>query len=55
MDLPEDVRLKIEQRGDKNEILEVMRSLQSDGITITSDVYAAIVTTLRLTREIVDN
>lgn len=38
MKLPEDVRQKLDARADKDEILEVMRSLEGDGVTITNDV-----------------
>lgn len=55
MNVPKDVRLEVESRPDKEEILEVMRSLEGDGVTITNDVYAAIVKTLRLSQEIIDN
>jgi hypothetical protein len=55
MRLPEDVRKKLDARSDKDEILEVMRSLEGDGVAITNDVYAAIVTTLRLSQDIIDN
>ena len=48
MNLPEDVRLKIEKRSDKDEILRAIELLQRDGISITNDVYAAIVPTLQL-------
>ena len=50
MNLPEDIRLKIEKNGDKEEILLVVSRLQSDGVAITDDVYAAIVATLEFTK-----
>jgi hypothetical protein len=54
MDLSEGIRLKVERHGEKDIILDVMKSLQ-DGM-ITEDVYEAIVTTLRFTQQgIVDN
>ena len=55
MDLSEGIRLKVERHGE-NIILDVMKSLQDDGVMITEDVYEAIVTTLRFTQQgIVDN
>jgi hypothetical protein len=50
MNLPEDIRLKIEQSADREEILQVVSRLQSDGVAITHDVYAAIITTLESTK-----
>ena len=55
MILPEDVRVKVEKRADKDDILEIMSFLQSDGVAITHDVYSAIVATIQLTKGIVDN
>jgi hypothetical protein len=55
MDLSEGIRLKVEKHGEKDIILDVMKSLQDDGVMITEDVYEAIVTTLRFTQGIVDN
>ncbi|MCC6888800.1 MAG: hypothetical protein IT536_09720 [Hyphomicrobiales bacterium] len=55
MDLPETIRLQLEQSTDKDLILEVIRYLQSNGTAVTQDVYAAIVATLQLNREIIDN
>ena len=55
MDLSEGIRTKIEKHGEKDIILDVMKSLQDDGVMITEDVYEAIITTLRLTQGIVDN
>jgi hypothetical protein len=55
MDLSEGIRLKVEKHGEKDIILDVMKSLQGDGVMITEDVYEAIVTTLRYTQGIVDN
>ena len=55
MDLSEGIRAKIEKHGEKDIILDVMKSLQDDGVMITEDVYEAIITTLRLTQGIVDN
>jgi hypothetical protein len=46
MKLPDDIRLKIEKSADKEDILLLLARLESDGVAITSDVYAAIVTTL---------
>jgi hypothetical protein len=53
MDLSEDIRQKVE--SEKDIILDVMKSLQDDGVMITEDVYEAIVTTLRFTQGMVDN
>jgi hypothetical protein len=46
MKLPEDIRLKIEKSADKEDILLLLTRLESDGVAITPDVYAAIVATL---------
>ena len=46
MKLPEDIRLKIEKSADKEDILLLLARLESDGVAITHDVYAAIVATL---------
>jgi mannitol/fructose-specific phosphotransferase system IIA component (Ntr-type) len=54
MDLPEDIRLKIEANTDKETILEVVNRLQSDGVVITHDVFAAIQATLDLTNETIE-
>ena len=43
MKLPEDIRLKIEKNADKEDILLLLARLESDGVAITHDVYAAIV------------
>ena len=50
MNLPEDIRLKIENSADKEEILQIISRLQSDGVAITHDVYAAIAATLEATK-----
>ena len=50
MELPEDIRLKIEKSADREEILQVLSRLQRDGVTITHDVYAAIIVTLEFTK-----
>jgi hypothetical protein len=50
MDLPNDIRLKIENSPDKEDILLLLARLESDGVPITNDVYAAIVTTLEYTK-----
>jgi hypothetical protein len=55
MDLSEGIRLKVEKHGEKDIILDVMKSLQDDGVVITEDVYEAIITTLRFTQGIIDN
>jgi hypothetical protein len=48
--LPDDIRLKIEKSADKEDILLLLARLESDGVAITKDVYAAIVATLEYTR-----
>ena len=50
MKLPEDIRLKIEKSADKEDILLLLARLESDGVVITHDVYAAIVATLEHTK-----
>ena len=42
MNLPNDIRLKIEKSPDKDDILLLLARLENDGVTITNDVYAAI-------------
>ena len=46
MNLPNDIRLKIEKSPDKEDILLLLARLENDGVTITNDVYTAIVATL---------
>ena len=53
MELPEDIRRKIEESHDPETIRDVAR-LQSDGVEITDDVLAAIVATIAITQEIVE-
>jgi hypothetical protein len=48
MKLPEDIRLKIEQSADKEDILLLLARLESDGVEITRDVYTAIVANPRV-------
>ena len=50
MNLPNDIRLKIEKSPDKEDILLLLARLENDGVAITNDVYAAIVTTLEYTK-----
>ena len=50
MNLPNDIRLKIEKSPDKEDILLLLARLENDGVTITNDVYAAIVATLEYTK-----
>jgi hypothetical protein len=50
MKLPDDIRLKIEKSADKEDILQLLARLESDGVAITKDVYAAIVATLEYTK-----
>ena len=44
------IRLKIEKSADKEDILLLLARLESDGVAITHDVYAAIVATLEFTK-----
>jgi hypothetical protein len=50
MNLPNDIRLKIEKSPDKEDILLLLARLENDGVTITNDVYAAMVATLDCTK-----
>lgn len=50
MNLPNDIHLKIEKSPDKEDILLLLARLENDGVAITNDVYAAIVTTLEYTK-----
>src|SRR6266508_813712 len=50
MKLPEDIRLEIEKSEDREDILLLLARLESDGVAITHDVYAAIVATLEYTK-----
>jgi len=50
MNLPNDIHLKIEKSLDKEDILLLLARLENDGVTITNDVYAAIVATLEYTK-----
>ena len=50
MNLPNDIRLKIEKSPDKEDILLLLARLENDGVTITNDVYAAIAATLEYTK-----
>lgn len=52
MDLPEDIRLKIEASTDKEIFLEVVNRLQSERMVITHDVLPAIKATIDLTKEV---
>lgn len=54
MDLPDDIRLRIGNSGYKDVIMEVIPRLQGDGVTITPDVVAAIVATLRTTEGVIE-
>ena len=49
MELPEDIRRKIEKSGNTDIILDVVSRLQSEGVKITHDVIAAIVATIAMT------
>jgi hypothetical protein len=46
MELPEDIRVEIENSSERDTIMEVVSRLQADGVTITHDVIAAIVATM---------
>jgi hypothetical protein len=50
MNLPNDIHLQIEKSPDKEDILLLLARLENDGVTITNDVYAAIVATLEYTK-----
>ena len=54
MDLPDDIRLRIDSSGYKDVIMEVIPRLQSEGVTITKDVVAAIVATLRVSEGVIE-
>jgi hypothetical protein len=54
MELPETIRLKIKDSGNRDIILEVVHRLQSDGIVITQDVVAAIKATIEMTEALVE-
>jgi spore coat polysaccharide biosynthesis protein SpsF (cytidylyltransferase family) len=54
MDLPDDIRLRIDNSRDKDVIMEVVTRLQSEGVTITQDVIAAIVATLQITEGVIE-
>jgi hypothetical protein len=54
MDLPDDIRLRIDNSRDKDVIMEVVTRLQSEGVTITQDVVAAIVATLQITEGVIE-
>jgi hypothetical protein len=52
MDLPEDIRLKIEANTYKETIVDVVERLQKEGVVITHGVLAAIQATIDLTRAV---
>jgi hypothetical protein len=52
MDLPEDIRLKIEANTYRETIVDVVERLQKEGVVITHDVLAAIQATIDLTRAV---
>jgi hypothetical protein len=52
MELPEDIRLKIEANIYKETIVDVVERLQKEGVVITQDVLAAIQATIDLTRAV---
>ncbi len=54
MDLPEDIRRKIDASTEKEIVLDVVNRLQSERVVITHDVLAAIKATLDLSKGIVE-
>ena len=52
MDLPVDIRLKIEASTYTETIVDVVDRLQKEGVVITHDVLAAIQATIDLTRAV---
>jgi hypothetical protein len=54
MDLPKDICRQIEANQDKETFLEVVNRLQSEGVVITHDVFAAIQATIDLTKEAIE-
>jgi heme-degrading monooxygenase HmoA len=54
MELPEDIRRKIEESHDRDTVRDVVSRLQSEGVTITHDVLAAIEATIAMTQGIVE-
>jgi hypothetical protein len=54
MELPEDIRRKIDESHDPEIVRDVVSRLQSDGVKITNDVLAAIVATIAMTQGIVE-
>ncbi len=54
MNLPDDIRLKIDASKDKDIFLEVVERLQSERVVISDDVLAAIRATIDLTKEVVE-
>jgi hypothetical protein len=54
MELPEDIRRKIEESPDRDTIRDVVSRLQSEGVKISHDVLAAIAATIAMTQGIVE-
>jgi transcriptional regulator of NAD metabolism len=54
MDLPDDIRRKIEENPEKETFLQVVERLQKEGVVITHDVLAAIQATIDLTEEVIE-
>ncbi len=54
MNLPDDIRLKIETSADKDIFLDVVERLQNEKMVISHDVLAAIRATIDLTKEVVE-
>ena len=54
MDLPDDIQTRIDKSGYKDVIMEILPRLQSEGVTITKDVVAAIVATLKVSEGVIE-
>jgi hypothetical protein len=54
MPLSEDIRRRVENSAYRDVLAEVIPQLQSDGVTITPDIIAAIEATLRVTEGVVE-
>ncbi len=54
MTLSDDIRLRVDNSAYRDVIMEIVPRLQSDGVTITRDIIAAIEATLRVTEGVVE-
>jgi hypothetical protein len=54
MALSDDIRRRVEKSAYRDVIMEVVPQLQSDGVTITPDIIAAIEATARVTEGVVE-